>query len=290
MNTQETYQNFHELSPSYPQKLLDFLKFELKMGKKYLVLDIHEHSAQLSRLVMDDFRLVCSSSMNPEFHNFIKNKYANNNNFLSLNSNPAFLQLEDDSMDVIFLDSSFFAQNIQQMKKEFERVLRLNSYVLLIFNEPVFAENSFSHEFQRSLTFMYEYDTHFNSIHPLLKEFYKNSFQKKNFDHTTSYTKEELKLFFESVCSIKDVDTKANLLAGLMSSFDKYQSNGKVNVELNTTVYYGLFNYSVPDISLRKSIFFNILKPFAFGFYLLIKTNIYFWRFIYTIKERISRK
>lgn len=290
MNTQETYQNFHELSPSYPQKLLDFLKFELKMGKKYIALDIHDYSAQLSKLIMDDFRLVCSSSMNPEFHNFIKNKYANKNNFLSLNSNPAFLQLEDDSMDVIFMESSFFAQNIQQMKKEFERILRLNSYVLLIFNEPVFAENSFSHDFHRSLTFMYEYDTSFNSIHPLLQEFYDNSFQKKSFDHTISYTKEELKLFFNAVCSIKGVDAKEGILADLMRSFDKYKSNGKVNVELNTMVYYGLFNYSVPDISIRKSIFFNILKPFALGFYLLIKTNIYFWRFIYTIKDRIKKK
>jgi hypothetical protein len=69
--------------------------------------------------------------------------------------------------------------------------------------------------------------------------------------------------------------------------FDQYAVDDVVVLDYQTELYYGLFNKNVPAISLRKNIFFTLLRPFAFGFYVLVKLNIYFWKML---EKLFSRK
>ena len=68
--------------------------------------------------------------------------------------------------------------------------------------------------------------------------------------------------------------------------FEQYQIDGEIVMDYQTHVYYGLFNQYVPAISLRKNIFFTLLRPFAFAFYVMVKMNIYFWKSLYKLKPK----
>jgi len=69
-------------------------------------------------------------------------------------------------------------------------------------------------------------------------------------------------------------------LKALHILFDQYAIEGELMLDYQTELYFGLFNKNVPAISLRKNIFFTLLRPFAFGFYVLVKVNVYFWKML----------
>src|SRR5688572_1105334 len=135
MNEEQFYQQLFELSPPYPLSILQFLKTELQLGKKYVVLDIHTHNGQLSKLLQKHVHLICSSSTDPSYHHFLKNKFQGSSNFLSLNTLPEMTNIEEDSIDCLCIDETFARFDVLRMAIEFERVLRLNSYVLIIQNQ-----------------------------------------------------------------------------------------------------------------------------------------------------------
>jgi hypothetical protein len=76
-------------------------------------------------------------------------------------------------------------------------------------------------------------------------------------------------------------------LKALRILFYQYALEGVVILDYQTELYFGLFNKNVPAISLRKNIFFTLLRPFAFAFYVLVKLNIYFWK---TLERLFIRK
>ncbi len=288
MTDQHFYDNLFNLSLQYPSSVSDFLKKELKLGKKYVIIDVHTHNAQLSKLMSKHVHLICSLTSDPAYNEFLKIKFQKSPNFICLNSIPEVINIDDDSIDCICIDDTFTEFNTSKMSNEFERVLRLNSYVILLQNQFLKTLNSFSKDFQ---DFMDE--NNFNTIVKTipagaeLKSFYKNGYQQQVFQSQKSFTLNELQQFFSTIQMARNFKVDEKSTKSLVDLFQQHQKNGQVILEYQTMLYYGLFNHSVPEISLRKSIFFHALRPFAFGFYVLVKGNIYFWRALYKLKEKI---
>jgi len=289
MNEQTFYDNLFELSPQYPLTVLDFLKTELQLGKKYVVLDIHTHNGQLSKLLKKHVYLVCSLTPDPSYHEYIKAKFKDSPSLLSLNAIPELTNIEEDSIDCICIDETFFRFDTLRLGIEFERILRLNSYVLFLQNTMQGLANSFTEAY---LKFVGQYYAEMKIVAPTpsesqLEEFYGNDYKQHVFQNQQRLDWQHLKQYFLTVLETHKKEVRDESLEDLKALFDKYEKGGQVVLEYQTLLYYGLFNHSVPEISLRKSIFFNVLRPFAFCFYVLVKANIYFWRALYKIKEKI---
>ena len=287
MKEHHFYNQRFSVLPQYPLAVLEFLKTELQLGKRYVVMDVHTNNAQLSKLLQKHVHLVCSLTPDAAYHNYLKDKFSNSPNFLSLNSSPEFIPIEDDSMDCICIDDSIQQYNLPQIKQEFERILRLNSYVLYINHQLDGRTGSFTDAYQQFLTTIQNPE----ASSPLKEEnwnaFYNNNYQQKNFPNQQRLNWEELLLFVQDKLGKTALEpTQIKILKGL---FDQYQHDDTISLEYKTKLYFGLFNYYVPEISLRKSIFFHALRPFAFGFYVLVKSNIYFWRALYKIKDKLFR-
>lgn len=289
MNEVTFYENIFELSPQYPLAVLEFLKTELQLGKKYVVMDVHTHNGQLSKLLYKHVHLVCSVSSDPQYHVYLKNKFTDTSNFLSLNAVPILTNIEEDSIDCLCIDESFRQYDVLRMGIEFERILRLNSYVLVLQNKLLDIPKSFTNAY---LTFIRKNHQEGELLSELpsqkrLEEFYNNGFAQQKFKNQQWLDWSMLKQYYQTSLEKENLQLSPNALRELKALFEQFEQEGQVHLEYQTCLYYGLFNHSVPEISLRKSIFFNVLRPFAFAFYILVKANIYFWRTLYKIKDKL---
>lgn len=292
MNAEIYYDNVFELSPQYPLAVLEFLKAELQLGKKYVVMDVHTHNGQLSKLLQKHVHLVCSLSSDPEYHNYLNHKLKHVSNFLSLNAIPELTNIEEDSIDCLCIDETFSRFDSLRMEVEFERILRLNSYVLILQNQLYEKEGSFTEAYLQFLKTHYANEGGISKIpkKEALNNFYKNGFALKIFGNQQRLNWTMLEQYYLTSLEKNNQVPKENTLVELQQLFEKFEQDDQVTLEYQTHLYYGLFNYSVPEISLRKSIFFNLLRPFAFGFYVLVKANIYFWKALYKFRNKRASK
>lgn len=292
MNEITFYENIFELSPQYPLTVLEFLKTELQLGKKYVVMDVHTQNGQLSKLLHKHVHLVCSVSPDPQYHVYLKDKLKDKANFLSLNAVPILTNIEEDSIDCLCIDETFGQYDVLRMGIEFERILRLNSYVLILQNKLIDIPNTFTSAYLAFIKKKHQAGELLTSLPPKerLEAFYTNGFAQQKFKNQQWLNWSMLEQYYQTVLEKEQLSVPPNALAELKDLFEEYEQEGQVHLEYQTYLYYGLFNHSVPEISLRKSIFFNILRPFAFVFYILVKANIYFWRTLYKIKDKIFPK
>jgi hypothetical protein len=123
-----------------------------------------------------------------------------------------------------------------------------------------------------------------------LNSFYEHSYGKEVFNNQQRLTWPQLEQYFLTQLEEHDLTPSATQVKQLRLLFEAHQTDKKVIMSYKTHLYYGLFNYSVSAISLRKNIFFNLLRPFAFVFYILLKANIYFWKGIRRLRGTRSSK
>ncbi len=278
----EGYLDNYDKGETYPNKVLDFLKSELHLGKRYVVLDIHRQGNGLLPLLYQPIHLLCSLTPDATLHYFLQKKYAKHDNFLSLHGQPDNIPIEDDSLDCICIDDLLLQFDPLRIAKEFERTLRLNSYVLFFQKRIKKQEGTFGIAFFKWLENQGSKDKIIAPlvVKSLVVDFFESGLYTQEFEQYQYLDWSELIAY--AATFVADFDSSA-----LKQLFDKHQQESRIKIAYQLHLTYGLFNKSVPEISLRKSIFFNLLRPFALGFYILVKANIYLWKSLYKIKEKI---
>lgn len=275
----------------YPLGLLEFLTSELQLGKRYVVLDVHTHNGQLTQLLHKHVHLMCSLAVDPGFHHFLKEQ-TELKNVLSMNGIPELTNIEEDSIHCLLIDETFERFDAMRMGIEFERILRLNSYVLILRHELNLTLGGFTSAYAKLLA-VHEPQLALIQAPPnsqKLNTFYANGYQQHRIPNQQRLSWKELQQHLQALLHAASREGDEELWIALKTLFDTHQQEGKVIVEYQTLVTYGIFNHSVPEISLRKSIFFTLLRPFAFMFYVLVKANIYCWKLLYKAKDKLFGK
>lgn len=285
----------HLYHPKLPLNTLEFLKTELKLGNKHVIANLDQNGFAATALLLKHVHLVCHIHPSTEEHPAIKKTFVGNQNFILSAGNPQKTNLDNDAIDCILIGNDFVDYTPEALESECKHIARLNSFVLII-NQKISLDSSpfakaYADFIQRfSTTNKEEYSTEV-SINALDK-FYQNGYEQKQFPNQQRFDLEGITAYYlSSKGALKSEDPKYKFaLKALKILFHQYQENGQVHLEYQTTIYFGLFNKYVPAISLRKSMFFNFLRPFAFGFYVLVKMNIYLLKGIYAIKEKLFPK
>ncbi|MGH1335711.1 MAG: hypothetical protein ACRBFS_06250 [Aureispira sp.] len=290
MEEVQYYENIFHLSVPYPLPILQFLKQKMQLGKRYAIMEVHTHNGQWSKLLLNHVHLVCSLCTDPSYQVYLKEQLADASNFLSLNALPILTNIDDDSIDCLFIDDTFGAYEVAPMQQEFQRILRLNSYVLLTYNERFGLPNSFTSAYLQLLQTKTAVPTTKLPQKERLNSFYEHSYGKEVFNNQQRLTWVQLEQYFLTQLEEHDLTASATQIQALRLLFEAHRTDDKVIMSYKTHLYYGLFNYSVSAISLRKNIFFNLLRPFAFVFYILLKANIYFWKGIRRLRGVGSSK
>lgn len=279
--------------PQLPLAVWEFMRSELQIGRKYVLMTSGLGTERLMRQLLQNVRVVCALENDKENIQYLNSQLDTFDNFLALEASPDKTTLQEDTIDGAMLVSPTFDINSEAVRKEFGRILRLNSYVLLVKHLLLAPESSFAQAYLHFLkTYSSATETPYSSDIPkeTLEAFFTNdSLQYRLFPNQLRLDFEGLKGFYLGSSGAFDEEEHPQhrlALKALKILFAQYQNNGEVALDFETKVYYGLYNKYVPAISLRKSLFFNILRPFAFLFYVLVKLNIYFWRLVYRVTRR----
>ena len=277
--------NIHH-TEAYPDKYRRFLLEELKVGKKYIVLDVHRTKPYVGHLLQNKVHTICSLTDEPSIQVQLK-EFESHQSFLNIQLKESKIPLDDDFVDVAFLDDSALQFDLSKFKQELYRVLRLNSFVILTQRRISLHTTNFSKHLH---TYLSTRNSGHSSIasavsRSLLSELFVEGAYTKDMYYKQHVNLDELIDFLKL-----DLNTSEKAYQDLVTLFEEHQENGKVVLGLVLQVSYGVFNKYTPEISLRRSLFFHALRPFAFAFYLMVKSNIYLLRILYRVKHIFSRK
>ncbi|MCH2042960.1 MAG: hypothetical protein MK212_02380 [Saprospiraceae bacterium] len=285
----------HLYHPKLPLNTLEFLKTELKLGNKHVIANLDQDAFAATALLLKHVHLVCHIHPSSEEHSAIKKTFVSNTNFIISVGEPQKTNLDNDAIDCILIGNNFVDYTPETLKEECKHIARLNSFVLIINHKISLDSSPFAKAYN---DFIQRFSTtgveEYNRIIPrnALDKFYQNGYEQKQFPNQQRFDLEGITAYYlSSKTALKPEHPQYQFaLKALKILFYQYQENGQVHLEYQTFIYFGLFNKYVPAISLRKSMFFNFLRPFAFGFYILVKMNIYLLKGIYTIKEKLFPK
>lgn len=271
-----------EFHPHPPLQVIDFLKNDLKVSQKYVTMVTGGGAEHLARIWLRHVHLLCLVEPDRDYFEFIKSQLGKDEQLWVANAPLSKIPVDDDSIDCLV---SLGPQSIlaDDMRLEFRRILRLNSYLVQITHQINNREErtfgwAFCQFFKQYSESEHEYEQ--LPTEENLTQTFKDGYEHKVFANQVRLSWDGVQGYYlASKGAITTEDPKFKwALKALRILFEQYQVDGEVHIDYDTQIYYGLYNMNVPAISLRKSLFFNILRPFAFGFYVLVKLNMYFWR------------
>lgn len=281
--------------PKLPLSGLEFLKKELKLGRKHVVANLDRHAFAISHVLLKHVHLVCHLYRAQENRRAIQTAFNEDSHLVLFEGQANASKLDNDAIDCIILGTNLEDYDVESLQEECKRIARLNSFVLLISHSIVVESSPFA---QAYLAFLAQYSStgkeeySYQATENSLSKFYFNNYDQRHFSNQQRFDLEGISAYYlSSKGALSPEHSKYTLaLETLKALFYQYQIGGQVHLEYQTKIYFGLFNKYVPAISLRKSLFFNLLRPFAFGFYVLVKMNIYFWKGVHLLKQRVGPK
>ena len=138
------YVNFR---PSYPAEIVDILKAECALNKHSIIADIGSGTGKLTELLLLNELTVHAVEPNKEMREAAENLFGDNFHFNSVAGEAEATKLADQSTDLITVAQAFHWFNLDKTKREFERILKPEGHIALIWNER-----------NTSLPFQKEYD------------------------------------------------------------------------------------------------------------------------------------
>ena len=136
-----TYHIHH--TEAYPKEYRRFLLEELKVGKKYILLEMHRSKPFVGYMLQDKIHTLCSLTDDLSVFKQLK-VFESYQHFLNIQLKDDSIPLTDDFVDIAFLDDSSLSQDISQYVQELNRVLRLNSFVILTQRRVALHTTNFS--------------------------------------------------------------------------------------------------------------------------------------------------
>ena len=251
-------------------------------------MEVHTHNGQWSKLLHKHVHRMCSLCTDPVYQVYLQEQFADSDHFLSLNALPEMTSIDDDSIDCLCIDATFHHYDPERMRVEFERIMRLNSYVLIAQHERSATSGSFTEAYGQWLEEHGKITA--KTILPdrtQLERFYPNAYQRKIFESQQRLNWDQLRAY--ALTHLEQFGRQADdqSLSALRLLYHDHVSNGQVVLDYHTHIYYGIFNHTVEKIPWYQTFLFTLLRPFAFVLYLLLKARIYvgkglkrFWRWL----------
>lgn len=289
------FEGRYQTHPQCPIAVRNLWLDEDLFNNKYVVAVAGCHPDKMIPWLADQVHMLCYIEDNEIKINLLKNIVQEYGKQLSSTlSNISYLKnhnfsgnLDNDVVDFFVLGQKWLIVNDKEgLKKDLQNILRLNSYVSLCLHEIKFASTPFGIAYAQLLKqYQVQDDYELPSLTTTLGEFFNHQYAVNAFANQLRFVPESWETYIKSSYYYWQMpDSRRSLfLRAAKLLFAQYYNGQAVILDYETNVYIGIFNKYTPAISLRKSIFFHLLRPFAFGFYVLLKCNVYFWKMVYRL-------
>jgi ubiquinone/menaquinone biosynthesis C-methylase UbiE len=252
--------NYIRYRPRYPQAVLDLLKAECQLTNSHIIADIGSGTGILAELFLQNGNFILGVEPDPDMRAGAEYCLEGVSNFTSIAATAEATTLPDRRMDFVTVGQAFHWFNLEQAKREFDRILAPQGWVVLVWN----VQRAKGTPFLEALQNFWE-----------TKRFWKRSWQQSSeqMERAQAYRlspelvrQELLEPFFGSgafkqkvfenplICDSAGLRGRVlsngpalkpgeplypTMLAALEEIFWTHQENGTVTIEHDTHVVYG---------------------------------------------------
>jgi len=231
--------------PSYPQEFIDYLVTEVGLSKSSILADVGAGTGILTKLLAGKVNKIFAVEPNLNMRTACAQHCIDFTNFVAVNGSAEETNLPDKSVDFITVAQAFHWFDRQKTKLEFQRILKTNGKVILVWNSRV-PERELIKENDELCRILCPEFTGFSGgsdVSPeAYSDFFKNGYcEYRVFDNNSvlsleSYIGRSLSASYAP--SEKD-DNYKPFVDGLTRLFDKYSINGKLLLPFKTRCYVG---------------------------------------------------
>ena len=241
--------NYVKYRPHYPEEVLDFLLKENIISENSIVADIGSGTGISAELFLKKgikvFGIEPNEPMRHAAEIILKN-YSEQGLFVSVDATAEDTTLENNSVDIVVCAQAFHWFNNDWFKRECQRILKPNGFVVLMWNDRRTDSTDFLKVYE---DFLQMFGTDYSKVN------HKNTQEKSEFDYFFG----EGNYREESFYNYQDVNfegLKGRVLSSsympneghkdfdfmiycLKKIFTRYQENGLVRLDYDTKIYYG---------------------------------------------------
>lgn len=231
--------NYVKYRPSYPQLAINYL-FENGITNNSTVGDIASGTGILSKLLIEKVNTLYCIEPNTPMREYCDKQLSSYNNYISINASAEKTTLKDNSLDALTVAQAFHWFDMEKCKLEFNRVLKPNSKIFLIWNNRL-KNTSFLIKYDQLLK---DLSNDYNKVnHQNIKDsdfdyFFDNKWEKISFDNYQVFNFEQFLGRVESSSYTpekKDVNYSVFYKA-IKELFDDESNNGVVNFNYKTEI------------------------------------------------------
>ena len=237
-------ENYIKYRPEYPVEIIKFLSKEIKFTPKWNIADIGSGTGILSKLFLENGNFVFGVEPNNEMRKAGEQQLKKFPQFNSINGSAENTDLKANSIDLISAGQAFHWFNLEKSKKEFQRILKKNGYVLLIWNSRKTNYSRFLKEYEKLLINYspdYKLVDHKNINENILNKFFYK-YKSKILSNYQIFDFKELKgrLASSSYAPLPDHPNYKPMIKELKSLFNQNEIEGRVKFDYDTELYYGI--------------------------------------------------
>jgi ubiquinone/menaquinone biosynthesis C-methylase UbiE len=237
-------QDYIKYRPGYPRQIVDLLKARCGLNKQSVIADIGSGTGKLSEIFLKNGNPVFGVEPNGAMRSAAEELLAGFKQFKSIDGSAESTGISDHSVDFLTAAQAFHWFDQPKTKPEFTRILKPGGWVIIIWNERRLDATPFLRAYEEVLLKHgtdYERVRHENTSADIAGFFAPGEFSVERFDNFQEFDFAGLKGRLSSTSYMPEPGTAAfsTVIESLEEVFAKYQTNGRVLVEYDSSVYFG---------------------------------------------------
>ena len=238
--------NYVKYRPTYPPEVIDHLEEQCKLTPESAIADIGAGTGIFTKLLLDKGYRVYAVEPNDPMRGEADRQLNHFVQYHSMTGTADHTGLTANSIDLIVCAQAFHWFNTPEAKAEFQRILKADGYVALIWNNRDVEADNFAVAYDALLKQLsgsdYDKINHQNLNHTDFVRFYKDEqFKLTKFPNQQIFDFEQLagRAFSSSYVPAEDSDEGRQFKSQLKDIFDIHQNDGFVVFKYDTEVYVG---------------------------------------------------
>jgi ubiquinone/menaquinone biosynthesis C-methylase UbiE len=231
--------------PGYPREVLDVLREECGLAPESVVVDVGSGTGLLAQLFLENGNLVHGVEPNAAMRDAGEQYLEKYPHFCSVAGSAEATTLPDACADFVVAGQAFHWFEPKVARAEFERVLKAQGWVAVIWNERVSDRTAFQREYEKLLRAYCADYAKVAATYPQgerMNDFFgRGAFGTKSFANGQMFDFDGLRgRLLSSSYAPRAGDPKHEpMLAALRQLFDAHAEGGRVRFEYQAYVYYG---------------------------------------------------
>lgn len=238
-------ENYVKYRPGYPKEFIDYLYTNAGFSRDSIIADIGSGTGILTAFLLDKGSRVVGVEPNKEMRKAAEALLEEYPKFISIDGTAENTGLSDNSVDFVICAQAFHWFDKSACKKEFQRILKPNGKVILVWNKRKVGEAGFSVEYEDLISI---YANDYSEVnHNLITDIEFGAFFKNGDYHKVVFRNEQIfdyeglkgRLLSSSYAPMPGEKNFEPLIMELMMLFNKYAVNGSISFEYDTEGYIG---------------------------------------------------